>query len=280
MKKRTPVVWFALFFFAVFLTLPATTAAAHKPLIVDFGAIAPVSKTSRSVSFTLPVATTRTVRLESADLSAVSSGNRIPAERFTFTAAHDTAKRNNAAAGYMLTLQLLPSDPPGEYEGLVYAVCPGAEGTLSIPVLVKVEILPWIRLEPANDNPLLTVAASSMGTEDHLSTRNPVKLLLASNAPWCLALRIGDETPFHPLPFPLLVGVGKNLNTMDFKEKIFPGRDYRTVAFGNPTVLGDGASDAHYWTELYITASIDHWSRYPKGNYDFRLFLAAKTLTP
>lgn len=279
MKKRTPVVWFILLLLAVFLTTPTKAAPTNKPLIMDFGLIAPVSKITRSLTFTLPVAATQAVRFETTGLFAVRTGNRIPAERLTFT-ADSTTKRDNAAAAFQATIQLLPSDPPGEYEGLVYAVCPGAEGAPSIPLLVKVGILPWIRLEPANTQPLLTVDTSSFWTEELITTRHPVKLLLASNAPWCLALRIGNETPLDTLPFPLLVGIGKTINTMDFKERMFPGGDYRPVAFGNPTVAGDGATAANYWTELYITASVANWPHYPTGDYNFRLFLTAKTLAP
>lgn len=279
MKKRTPVIWCNLFLLLVFLTLPTAFAQTSKPLVVDFGSIAPVNKMSRSLPFTLPVATTQAVRFEVSALSAAKTGNQIPAERLTFTV--DTAtKISGELAVFQLTIQLLPSDPPGEYEGLIYAVDPDAKATQPLPLLVKVRVLPWIRLEPANSYPLLTIAELPFSTENYLSARIPVKLLLASNAPWRLSLRVENETPFNAPPFPLRIGIGKTLKAEDFKERILPSDDYLPVAFGAPTVVGDGSTPTNYWTELYFSASIANWRHYPTGNYDFSLVLTAETLVP
>ena len=278
MKKHTPVIWFGLFLLLVFLTLPTAFAQSNKLLIVDFGSIAPVNKMSPSLPFTLPV-TTQAVQFNSSGLSAVKTGHRIPAERLTFSADTITKRRGEVAV-YQLKIQLLPSDPPGEYEGFVDVVCPDANGAQPISLLVKVEILPWVRIEPANTNPLLTIAESPFLTEGNLSARTPVKILLASNAPWRLLLRLGSKTPFKAPPFPFQIGIGKTLKTEDFKERMLPNDDYRPVAFGAPTVVGDGSTPANYWTELYCTVSIANWHHYPTGDYDTSMFFAAETVVP
>ena len=133
--------------------------------------------------------------------------------------------------------------------------------------------------EPANTNPLLTIAESPFLTEGNLSARTPVKILLASNAPWRLLLRLGSKTPFKAPPFPFQIGIGKTLKTEDFKERMLPNDDYRPVAFGAPTVVGDGSTPAI--TGPSYTAPLDHnWHHYPTGDYDTSMFFAAETVVP
>lgn len=279
MKKRAPVLCFHLVLLAVFLTIPAAFAHPNQPLIIDFRPVAPVEKMSLSLPFTLPVATAEVVRFEGTGLCAVKTGHRLPMDRLTFT-VDQTTEPGGKLTVFQLRIQLLPSDPPGAYEGLVYAVCPDAKERPPLPILVKVRVLPWIRLEPATVDPLLTILDTPFFTEDFLPARAPVKLLLASNAPWRLSLRVGSRTPFRPPPFPLQISIGKTLNTTDFKAKIMPSGEFYPVAFGAPTVVGEGARATDYWTELYVTVSIPNWYHYPAGDYDFRLFLTAETLGP
>ena len=54
MKKRNPVFWFSFFLLTVFLALPTAFAHANKPLIMDFGSIAPVQKMSLCFSLHPP----------------------------------------------------------------------------------------------------------------------------------------------------------------------------------------------------------------------------------
>ena len=279
MKKRNPVFWLSFFLLTVFLALPTAFAHANKPLIMDLGSIAPAQKMSRALAFTLPVPPTQAVQFKGTGLSAAKTGNRIPAERLTFTP--DPSTQNNATRTvYHLQIQLLPSEPPGEYEGLIYAVYPTAKRHNPAPYWSKSRSYPGSASNRGNSTPQLNIAASPFLREDKLLTRNPVKLLLASNAPWRLLLRLENETPFHTSPFPLQIGIGKTLNTVVFKERMRVSDDYRPVAFGAPTVVGDGSTPANYWTELYLTAAIDDWYHYPTGNYNFKMFLAAETLLP
>lgn len=295
MKKSASARCFFLFLLMVFAACTTTTANTGRPQYLDFGSVAPVTQVSRTLPFIIPATPAPTVRFESSGLIMARTGNRIPAERLTLALGKTTSGLNQQVTlptgsapttvngnylAFQLTIQLLPSDPPGEYEGTINVVYPETESPGPMPITVKIRILPWVRIKPISPDAVLTIKESPFLTEDNLPAIAPVKLLLASNAPWRLLLRIEEQTLFNAPPFPLQARIGKTLKTTDFHGRILPGDDYRPVAFGQATVVGDGSTPKNYWTELFFTVSVPNWHHYPTGDYRFRLLFAAETITP
>ncbi|HBL36566.1 MAG TPA: hypothetical protein DDZ55_07120 [Firmicutes bacterium] len=276
MKKRTLVL---LGLFLLLAVQKMYRTSAQGIAILDFRSVTPVAPESRSLPFNLPVTATTSASFECSGLVAPKTGNRIAADRITFSRSQRLA--GGQSESFLATIRFLPSDLPGEYEGIVYAVPQHVEeNTERFPFLIKVRILPWIKIETASPHSLLVIKDSPSLTASNLQASAPIKLLLASNSPWRLYLRVGNTESFAPAKnpaFPIHIGIGKTVKAQDFSETLLSNGDYQLVAFGPPTVVGDGSTPSNFWTELYVTASIRNWHRYPTGVHTYPFFFSAET---
>jgi hypothetical protein len=94
-------------------------------------------------------------------------------------------------------------------------------------------------------------------------------------------LRVGNCESFTPAKtpcFPLQIRIGKTIKAEDFSEILRPNDRHQLVAFGPPTVGGNGLTPANYWTELYVTASISNWHDYPTGIHTYPFFFCGETV--
>jgi len=293
MKNRLPF-WISLLLTVTFYLTPPAEALA--PQSLTFPAVAPVAETNLSLPFTLPGSPASAVSFHCAALVELATGNRISGDRLTFTygqttvgpgqlltlASNSTERTEpGSARDFWLHIKFLPSDPPGEYEGIIEAVLhPSTEKTEGIPLRVKVRVLPWIKLETAPAQPLAILGSPFSFTESSLEFSEPLKLLLASNAPWRLYLKVGMAIPPQDPGFPLRIGIGRTGKTVENKNTLLANGPAQLVASGPPTVVGDGLEPANYWTELYFSASITDWRQYPTGNHQLTFYFSGQTIAP
>jgi hypothetical protein len=276
MNKRTLVLVALFFILAVQYLSPIFGQALS---LLDFRTVTPVAPESPALSFTLPISTATAISFEYSDLVGNKTGNKIAADRITFS--HNPRSTGGQDENFLATIRILPSDLPDEYEGVVYAVSQQTEEKVErFPFIIKVRVLPWIKIKPASSQSLLVIKDSPSLTASNLQASEPMKLLLAANAPWRLYLRVGncpccapDKTPC----FPLQIGIGKTIKTEDFSEILLPSGQHQLVAFGPPTVSGDGLALSNYWTELYVTASISNWRDWPTGVHTFAFIFYGET---
>lgn len=294
--KKSVLFWISLFLTVAFCLRPPE-AAGEAPFLT-FPAVAPVTKTCRSLSFTLPASPASTVSFHCSDLVDPVTGHRLEAGRLTFlygrqivgpgqplilTPSPAGEPEPGSTREIELQINLLPSDPPGEYEGRLEAVLHHTpEKTEEIPLLVKVRVLPWIKLETASVQPAAFGSFSSFTdfTESSLTLNEPFKLLLATNAPWSLYLRAELTIAGQAPALPLRIKIGRPSKAGEVQKTLLANGPAQLVASGPPTVVGDGSVPAKYWTELYLSAFLNDWRQYPTGHYQLTFYFSGQTITP
>lgn len=293
MKNRVHL-WVCLIFTVTFCLI--APAAAGELQFLTFPAVAPVTETSLSLPFTLPASTASAVSFRCSALMDTATGNRISPDRISLSYNQKTVGPNKlltltpqptggpeagSTREFGLQINFLPSDPPGEYEGIIEAVLHhSTQDTERISLWVKTRVLPWIKLERVSGQPFPGFDSLSSLTESNLTITEPLKLLLASNTHWQLYLRVGTAIPHHDPEFPLQIRIGRPGKAGEEKKTLLANGPAQLVAAGPPTVVGDGLTPANYWTELYLSASIADWRQYPTGNHQLTFYLSGQTITP
>ncbi len=292
MRKRISSLFVIILCFAFFSFSPAL---ANPPLILNFRDIKAFEKSIVSLSFSLPVYNTQTLSFDCSSPVDLSTGKTIPQERITFTYQQQTVSVNQPlqlttnnlgqdsvvcgkTADFLINIEFNPSDLPGEYQGYIYAVYQDSTGNSErIPIFLKINLLPWIRFKTATPNPKIIFNHIPSLTGIGLQTTEPIRILLASNAPWCLFLRFGEKRIFERSSFPIEVSISKSSKDKSFKESFFPNEGFKLVASGSPTISGDGSEPEKYWTELWFSASILDWHLYPTGTHSLVIYLSGQT---
>ncbi|HHT48708.1 MAG TPA: hypothetical protein GXZ98_05380 [Firmicutes bacterium] len=293
MKNRVHL-WVCLIFTVTSCLI--APAAAQEPQILTFPAVAAVTETGRTLTFTLPGATASAVSFHCAGLVEPVTGNRINGDRLTFSYGQKKVGPNqvltlntkptgkpepDSAREFGLQITFLPSDPPGEYGGIIEAVLhDSTEQAERIPLWVKARVLPWIKVETASVQPFARPDPVLSLTEHSLEINEPVKVFLASNAPWRLYLRAGMAIPDQDRSLLLHIKIGHTGQGGEEQKTLLVNGPSQLVATGPPTVVGDGLAPANYWTELYLSAFLADWRQYPTGNYPLTFIFSGETINP
>ncbi|HBK67017.1 MAG TPA: hypothetical protein DEB05_05750 [Firmicutes bacterium] len=287
-KKILSLLGLVLFF--TFLFIPPVLS--YTPAILYFRDIIPVQKSIESLTFTLPLVGVEKISFICDSPIEQSTGKIIPEQRITFSYQQQTVFSNQPLSlntglnteamtekeiSFLINIEFNPSDPPGEYEGKIYAVCQNSTGdSRRIPLMLKIKILPWIKLKSATPNPSLVINRLASFTETDLQPMEPVIIMIASNSSWLLYMNVRKEANSTTLFVPIEISVANSSKHESFREIFLPNDGYKMVAAGPPTVIGDGSGNNRYWTELALNASIPDCINYPSGNHAFNLYFSGR----
>lgn len=291
-KNLFILVWISLIFVFVAPVFAST------PVLLNFREVKPVETATASLAFSLPLDEVERISFEYSDIIDQNSGRIIPADRISFTYQRQTVSPGQAlefaparlAAGnpsseqtgnFAINIKFLPSDPPGKYEGTIYALAQTAGGEVQrIPLILKINVLPWIKLRTAVPQQQLVIDEIPFRGETELKSRQPVRILIASNASWELYMKIENMLTGKTEPVPIELHVHPSANYTGFNNRFDQHEGYKLIAAGPPTVAGTGPEHAGYWTELVFSASIPQAHQYPTGQYSFGLSFYGIPLEP
>lgn len=293
MKKFIPILLSLLLPLAFFRALPLS---AYSPVMLHFREVIPLQRSIESLSFPLSLADAEEIYFFSSPAVDQNTGKTIPEERFTFSFQQKTVASNQPLAlsktdmnnnstdaenvyHFFANIEFYPSDPPGEYEEKVSVVYRNSLGeSEQIPLVLKFKVLPWIRLQTGVPNPSMVISHISSPTETDLQSIEPVTMLVASNSPWLLYMRV-ERNPFTKTALiPIEISILESQKYEGFGGTFLPSEDFKLVAAGPPTVIGDGSGNHQYWTEMTLSGSISNCLNYPTGAHDFRFYFSGKTL--
>ncbi|NLW56058.1 MAG: hypothetical protein GX050_05495 [Firmicutes bacterium] len=292
-KKILVLVCFSL----LITLLSLTPVSAASPVVLNFRVTDTSETRSASSPFTLPLEGVERISFLYSDAIDHSTGQIIPAGRISFTHHQQTVSAGQALeispdqrsqgispeqpGAFTINIMFFPSDLPGKYEAIIEAVCQSAGGEEKrLPLLLKINVLPWIKLKSAIPNQTLIIDQVSFRGDTEIKARHPVSILVASNAPWRLYMKIDSGLTGHRKPIPIALSVLPSTAYEGLNASIYPYEDYKLVAAGPPTVVGDRSGSVGYWTELVLSAEIPNAHLYPAGQYTFILSFSAITLEP
>lgn len=280
----------------IFTCQTRTPVSAFTPVLLNFQDIKPVETGIASLSFTLPLDEVERISFDYTGVVDQSTSRTIPAERISFTHQQQTVSAGQTLemdpdqwrggrpslerpGDYTINIKFIPSDPPGKYEGMIEAVCQSVGGEAKrIPLMLKVNVLPWIKLQTAVPNQLLVIDEVAFRGGTEIKSRQPVSILVASNASWQLYMKVENMLTSKSEPVPIELSVHPSADYEGFDSQFYPYDGYKLVAVGPSTVAGDGPQHSGYWTELVFSAMIPQAHHYPTGQYTFGLNFSGITL--
>lgn len=252
---------------------------------IDFGsaeAVEPLTKTKTFSTITLDKQITGYEISYDQGLVNRQTGATIPPERLKLfvnerevpllSETTTIDKPGSEGLRIRMTLELLPLDPVGFYEGIITLKPwkknnnePNLQEWLpAIMIMFSVHVNPWVRLEPI---PAPIVLERPYLTAHTLQNPEPVYLRIASNSTWNLSAELVStkSTDKTGLSVPLTIKVTETPGA-DFLILLTPNAGPRFILSGNATV-----DRTHYWRKIPITFFLTDITSYPAGFIRFEL---------
>ena len=261
--------------------------AINYPIAVNFGKIQPEQTTAanRILPFSLNTAQADGVLVETAGLTGANSRQILPSNRMKLSVGDQSYPLTNSSLkivfgehhktkntlNFTLTMELLPSDLPDKYSGLLIIrpwldTPQGRKWNNTITAQLTVEVQPWIKLlcEPT----VITLETTRYSSRS-IQNEQPLQIRIASNTNWVLYCRLkssqGELIPFITVSSPASAGV------QTFNRLTGFSNNRKNLAAGRMTT-----TNGKYWCDLLLTLEIKNVINYPTGKYQIPLQFSAE----
>lgn len=269
------------FSFLLFSSIPRAVALNY-PISVNYGKIQPEKETALNqiLPFSLNTAQADGILVETSGLTGANSRQILPSNRMklsvgdqSYSIANSSLKivfeehqKTKTTLNFTLSLELLPSDLPDNYSGLLIIrpwldTPQGRKWNNTITAQLTVAVQPWIKL--LCDQTAITLETTHYSNRS-IQNEQPLRIKVASNTDWllycCLKSSVTELIPVINVSDPASAGV------QTFNPLTGFSNNRKNLAVGRMTTAND-----KYWCDLLLTLEIKNVINYPTGKYQIPL---------